>query len=240
VTTALDLDEITATLDTADSETTLIAALDKAAYALGFDYCAHGLRMPLPLSNPRTLMASTYPTAWQQRYAEQNYVALDPTVAHALRSTAPQVWSEPMFAQVRPFWEEARSHGLQVGWAQSSCDVQGNIGMLTLARSGEPLTATELRAKSLHLSWLAHAAHTAMSRIAAGRHHSNSAAAIELTAREAEMLRWTADGKTSGEIAQITAISERTVNFHLNNAVEKLGVTNKTAAAVKAAMLRLL
>lgn len=236
----MDLDDITATLDAADSETALIAALDKAAYALGFDYCAYGLRMPLPLSNPRIVMASTYPTAWQQRYAEQNYMALDPTVAHALRSTAPLVWSEPMFAQARPFWEEARSHGLQVGWAQSSCDAQGNIGMLTLARGSEPLTTSELRAKSLQLSWLVHAAHTAMSRITAGRHYPHSTATIDLTAREAEMLRWTADGKTSGEIAQITAISERTVNFHLNNAVEKLGAANKTAAAVKAAMLRLL
>jgi LuxR family transcriptional regulator len=90
------------------------------------------------------------------------------------------------------------------------------------------------------MSWLAHATHTAMSRIAASRPNAYSAAPVELTAREVEMLRWTADGKTSGEIAQITAISERTVNFHLNNAVEKLGAANKTAAAVKAAMLRLL
>ena len=236
----MDPDDLATALDAADSETALVAVLDKAAYALGFDYCAHGFRMPLPLSNPRTILASTYPTAWQQRYVEQNYVTLDPTVAHALRSTMPLVWSDPLFAQARPFWEEARSHGLQVGWAQSSCDAQGNIGMLTLARSGEALTATELRAKSLHLSWLTHAVHAAAARIAAQRPHPYSAAVTELTAREVEMLRWTADGKTSGEIAQITSISERTVNFHLNNAVEKLGAANKTAAAVKAALLRLL
>lgn len=236
----MDIDDISAGLDAAGSETALLAVLDKAAHALGFEYCAHGLRTPLPLSNPRMLMGSTYPTAWQQRYAEQNYVAVDPTVAQAMRSTLPQVWTEELFTQSRPFWEEARSHGLHVGWAQSSCDAQGNIGMLTLARSGEALTEQELRAKSLHLSWLTQAAHAAMARIAASRPNPYNAAVTELTAREAEMLRWTADGKTSGEIAQITAISERTVNFHLNNAVEKLGAANKTAAAVKAAMLRLL
>lgn len=218
----------------------MLAALDKAARALGFDYCAYGMRTPLPLSNPRIIMGSTYPSAWQQRYAEQHYMAVDPTVAHALRSTTPVIWSDTMFEHVRPFWEEARSHGLQVGWAQSAYDAQGNVGMMTLARGGEAFSAQELRAKGLQMSWLAHTAHAAMARIAASHHHPYSQAAIELTAREAEMLRWTADGKTSGEIAQITAISERTVNFHLNNAVEKLGAANKTAAAVKAAMLRLL
>jgi len=236
----LDLHDLTTALDAADGETALLAALDKAARALGFDYCAYGMRTPLPLSNPRVIMGSTYPTAWQQRYAEQNYMAVDPTVAHALRSTMPVIWSDPMFEQARPFWEDARSHDLQVGWAQSAYDAQGNAGMITLARGGEALTEAELRAKAMQMSWLAHAAHAAMARITASRHHPYSTAPIELTAREVEMLRWTADGKTSGEIAQITAISERTVNFHLNNAVEKLAAANKTAAAVKAAMLRLL
>jgi LuxR family transcriptional regulator len=62
----------------------------------------------------------------------------------------------------------------------------------------------------------------------------------DLTLRELEVLRWTADGKTSGEVGQIMHISERTVNFHVNNALSKLGAVNKTAGVVKAAMLRLL
>ena len=55
-----------------------------------------------------------------------------------------------------------------------------------------------------------------------------------------EVLRWTADGKTAGEIGQIMDISERTVNFHINNSLEKLGSNNKTAAVIKAAIMRLL
>lgn len=49
-----------------------------------------------------------------------------------------------------------------------------------------------------------------------------------------------ADGKTSGEAATILALSERTVNFHVSNAMTKLGAVNKTAAVVKAAVLGLL
>ena len=62
----------------------------------------------------------------------------------------------------------------------------------------------------------------------------------QLTAREIEVLRWTAEGKTSNEIAQILSISERTANFHINNILVKLGALNKTQAAVKAAVLGLL
>ena len=35
-----------------------------------------------------------------------------------------------------------------------------------------------------------------------------------LSHREREILQWTADGKSSGEIAIILSISESTVNFH--------------------------
>ncbi|MBU6488988.1 MAG: LuxR family transcriptional regulator, partial [Burkholderiales bacterium] len=61
-----------------------------------------------------------------------------------------------------------------------------------------------------------------------------------LTDREVEVLKWAADGKTSGEISKILVISVDTVNFHVKNAVTKLKTTNKTAAVVRAAMLGLL
>jgi len=47
-------------------------------------------------------------------------------------------------------------------------------------------------------------------------------------------LRWTAAGKTACEIGGILKISERTVNFHVQNVMEKFGVHNKTHAAAKA------
>jgi DNA-binding CsgD family transcriptional regulator len=63
---------------------------------------------------------------------------------------------------------------------------------------------------------------------------------INLTARERECLRWSADGKTAWEIGQILNIAERTVVFHVNNVIQKLGASNKTQAIVRAVALRLL
>ncbi|ADX01780.1 ER transcriptional regulator [Acinetobacter baumannii 1656-2] len=49
-----------------------------------------------------------------------------------------------------------------------------------------------------------------------------------------------AEGKTSAEIAQILGVTERTVNFHLSNSMQKLNVNNKISAAIRAVMLGLL
>lgn len=225
-------------LAAAQTQGDVMAALSGAVSALGFDYWAYGLRTRLPLSNPKTVILSNYPREWQERYAAENYLTVDPTVAHACRSALPLVWSEALAGSCPAFWEDASSHGLKVGWAQSSCDPSGSIGMLTLARGADDLAPSELHNNSMRMSWLVHAVHQNMARITAtGVLHY---APIVLTQREIEILRWTADGKTSGEVAQIMSIAERTVNFHVGNSLQKLNANNKTAGVIKAAMLRLI
>ena len=48
------------------------------------------------------------------------------------------------------------------------------------------------------------------------------------------MLTWVGRGKTSGEIALILELSERTVNFHCEQAMKRLDVMNRTQAVAKA------
>ena len=145
---------------------------------------------------------------------------------------------DEVFAQAQGFWEDARSFGLRFGWAKACMDGGGVRGMLTLARSGEALTAQEVGHNEMKMRWLAHMAHGLLSRIFTTR----QAEQIQpnLTAREIEVLKWTADGKTSADISSLLDVSENTVNFHVKNAVFKLQTTNKTAATVRAAMLGLL
>lgn len=225
-------------LSEAKTEAALLELLAKAAGELGFEYCALGMRLPLPFSNPRTVMLNNYPQAWQQRYQSEQYLATDPTVAQGMASTRPMLWSEALFASSRPLWEDARAHGLQVGWAQPTHDLKGVASLLTFARSGEAVGRSEFQANAQKMHWLAQAAHAALANILAARPDGH--AAIKLTEREVEVLRWAADGKTASESAQILAISERTVIFHIDNALRKLGAVNKTAGVLKAAMLRLI
>ena len=63
---------------------------------------------------------------------------------------------------------------------------------------------------------------------------------IELSERECEILRWTALGKTSDEVAMILGLTTRTVNFHITRILVKLDSKNKIQAAVKALRLHLI
>lgn len=57
------------------------------------------------------------------------------------------------------------------------------------------------------------------------------AAAFGISLREAEVLLWLTHGKSNKEIAEILQLSPRTVNKHLEQIFEKLGIENRTAAA---------
>jgi DNA-binding CsgD family transcriptional regulator len=58
--------------------------------------------------------------------------------------------------------------------------------------------------------------------------------ALGLSRREAEVLGWIAEGKTTAMIGIILGASARTVQHHLDRIYRKLGVENRTAAAARA------
>nr|WP_226820020.1 autoinducer binding domain-containing protein [Acidithiobacillus ferrooxidans] len=231
-------EDLLQTFQSIECERQVLAMASEMARKLEFDYCAYGLRMPLPLARPKTALFSNYPAVWQARYQAQEYQAIDPTVRHAMRSPSPVVWSDDLFAPARELWEEARSFGLRAGLAHTCRDAGGMGGMLTLARAGETVTTAEWQAKACHILWLVQAVHLSMIRVIAPKLQPEIA--VQLSRREVEVLRWTGEGKTSGEIANILNITERTVNFHISKAMAKLNAVNKTAAVLQAAMLGLL
>lgn len=67
-----------------------------------------------------------------------------------------------------------------------------------------------------------------------GRQGRGSAPYESLTVRELEVLRLLARGLRNKEIAARLFVSERTVNFHLANIYQKLGVSGRTEALSKA------
>jgi DNA-binding CsgD family transcriptional regulator len=55
-----------------------------------------------------------------------------------------------------------------------------------------------------------------------------------LTDREAEVLFWVAQGKTSPEIGVILTAATTTIKKHVQNILSKMGVENRLAAALVA------
>ena len=61
-----------------------------------------------------------------------------------------------------------------------------------------------------------------------------------LTRQEIQCLLWCKEGKTNWEIGAILRISEKTVEFHLGNAMKKLGAGNRITAVVRGLKLGLI
>lgn len=70
-------------------------------------------------------------------------------------------------------------------------------------------------------------------------HLKNKRLSAPLSRREKEVIRWLIKGKSSWEVSEILDISERTVNFHINNIMQKLEAVTRTQAVARAIELGL-
>lgn len=214
----------------------VFARVEKAALALGFEHVAYGFQAPYPVTKPQITLLNNYPRAWQERYAQAGYLRCDPTVAHGRRCETPVLWSNKTFCDAPQLWADAQDLGLRVGWAQSSLDGTGAGSMLTLSRCKGELTPQELTAREQQMRWLVQVVHVSCSRVLLKQ---TADTLPTLSRREREVLKWTADGKSAQDIADILLLSKHAVDFHIKNVSNKLQVTNKTAAVARAALLGL-
>lgn len=217
---------------------TLAADLCDTTTRLGFEFWGYELNIPLPLSAPRQFSFNNFPLEWRHCYARKNYRSVDPTIVHGRSSSFPLIWDAQLFSACPALWMDAQSHGIGVGWTQPCRGARGVHGIFTLARAGVPLHDDELKYKLTAMMRLAERAHLAFSKSFVHMHLPEMN--VHLSRKEREVLRWSGDGKTSSEVGMLMYISERTVNFHINNALQKLNASNKVSAVIKAELLGLL
>lgn len=218
--------------------TRLFETTRNIAHEFGFEYCAFTMGSHLPNHPTEPIQINNYPSEWNTLYKRENYFAIDPVVAHSKRSVLPLLWEEKTFKEVPDLWAHAANHGLHIGWTQAVHDFRGTFSMLTLGRGSGTVNPSELYENAGQVLWLCHTLHEAVAR-----EYPFTAPvppATRLSPREIDVLRWASLGKTAGETARILCVSERTVGFHSQHAMQKLGVNNKIAAvitAVKAGLL---
>lgn len=217
-------------------ETAFAQALAMAK-SLGFDFCAYGIKTSVPVTRQKVRTYNNYPLEWQQAYQEHNYVVIDPTVAFCLRESTVLTWSAQRLGTDSTFGEHADSFGVSQGCSVGCRSSDGSFGMLTFARSKDEISPGEVKALNERLFWLANFVHSAASQTLVPEMVETTLNG--LTKREVEILKWTAEGKTSPEIGRILGLTERTINFHIFNAARKLNTSNRTQTVVRAAMLGL-
>jgi LuxR family transcriptional regulator, quorum-sensing system regulator SolR len=235
------LSDTYAALISAESSADLHVVMGKFASEMGFENFAYALTITAPSLKQQHYFLTNYPNEWVERYVARRYFEVDPLVGHAESSTLPAIWSDGFFqgAKVEEFWEEARAYGLQAGLSFSVHEQPGVTGIFSLSRDKIiDLQGHDLAALIGRAQMFASLLHHAVSRIDLPKLLPESN--VSLTARERECLKWAAEGKTAWEIGQIVGITERTIVFHLNNVIQKLGASNKVQAIVRAIALRLI
>lgn len=224
----------------------LHAAVRHSAGALGFSSFHYGAHLAVRADGGKArflfdgteqkseYVLSDYPDSWFQRYQEQNYIEIDPLVRHCSSSILPIPWHRLPAGdspRARQLFDEAQGYGLGAGASFSILGKGRELAIFSLVSDGAgDSERRNIEARLPQGYMLLAYLHEATKRLV----QSADDAAVSLTARECECLTWVSIGKTSWEISQILCVAERTVIFHINNAVRKLGTANRTQAVAKA------
>lgn len=168
------------------------------------------------------------------RLAQAGQIALDATGRHLLsiRGEEALQWATPL--------AETLMSEIEPGWTQESGSlpelIKGQVAKL-IQRDNPPGTTSrlELDDSTLELVLIARLRQDeSLVRLNLINPQADVARLQQrhgLTQREAEVLLWISYGKPNRVISEILSISPRTVNKHLEQIFEKLGVETRAAAA---------
>ncbi|WP_084299239.1 LuxR family transcriptional regulator [Bradyrhizobium sp. WSM1743] len=197
---------------------------------------------PLRLAEyPPPAVAVKWPPDWCDRYFKRKYHTIDPVVRRTPMLSRPFLWDQladryQLQKDERRVLDEAREAGLKHGMSVPLFGPLGRVSVVSFASASDDADPQDHIG---HLNALAWQFHTAYGEIA--RPCNNGCERkVALSQREINCLRWVGEGKSSWEIGKILDISENTVNFHIKNAMRKLGATSRIQAVLIAVRLNLL
>ncbi|ORJ58313.1 LuxR family transcriptional regulator [Geothermobacter hydrogeniphilus] len=205
----------------------------------------HFLVLGGQLTNPAEAGLSALsglPDDWWSLLCRPERFQRDPTLKHALQSHLPLFWDDlpqSLEDEGRDFIADAGTHGLVAGLTIPVHGPAGLFGVLTLANGSDHPQPEKSLQQALPRACLV-AGYLVDGLLRCSDEQAQPPATVPLTGREKDCLLWTAKGKTSWEISSILHIGERTVIYHLNNVLRKLGAANRQQAVARACALGLL
>ena len=218
-------------------------AFSSRVSSLGFDGFFYGkLHTTLMHDLVAPYEVTTFPEPWRERYFARESFRHDPVISACIKSVEPLNWRdlanrEDLGQNEQRVLDEAREHGLTQGL---SVPVHGHNGQFSLVSVTSPENGRSFDKLVTEYQHEVHLMSIYLHSKMQARISQEASEQINLTSREAECLVWTAHGKTAWEISMILKISEATVNYHLKNAMRKLGVHSKAHSVAKTLILGLI
>ncbi|WP_130835817.1 helix-turn-helix transcriptional regulator [[Erwinia] mediterraneensis] len=194
---------------------------DKFAHygSLIFAYAIMNKKEPLKMA-----IINNHPT-WFDIYLEKHYQLIDPVIIKSLKTVQDFSWDKevltPASYKLPKIFAAGEKHNIESGHTFVLHDYKNNLAVLSLIAYESCSFDIETNRAALQSFFIS--LHEEMLRSYDGIHKNNANA---LSQRESEVLYWVGLGKTYFETSVILGISQRTVKFHINNIVKKLGVSN--------------
>ncbi len=217
-------------------------AMEEGFADMGFVQSCYLMFRP-PAGHPVPKVLTNFPRGWRDRYIDMDYGKVDAMMPLAGRSLFPIRWDEVFDGQEvtpkqRRIYAEASEFGLKCGITVPIHGPAGGMALISMCGDLSPREFNQIWGSLKDdLTLMATDTHKAVLDCVS---QEASLEPISLTEREKECLLWTSQGKTAWEVSNILGITERTVLFHLNNAMAKLRVFSKHHAVVKAIMMGLI
>lgn len=192
----------------------------RVARTLGFQYFHY---------RSAQLEATNGPYGWSERYRQGNYYPFDPIRRRAFSTRNTAVWSIGLRDRVQDNWkyiEESADYGACRGVSIPVFGAYGHRASVCFSDGEYDIDADG--------AWQAPMLHVIASLFDRALRRTFVPCDIRLTSQEIVCLSWTSRGKTMPEIAIILGNTRRTVEFHLTNARQKLGVASLPQAVAEA------
>lgn len=192
-----------------------------------------------PLTRRQFYSEVTYSDEWVDRYISQGYVKIDPVIPAAESGILPIDWAniDRSSRSVSEFFSDAERYG--VGNQGITIPIRGANGERAFFSINMQASEDEWIAfKKDNMSTLQVVAHYYHNRVLAT--HGIKFPEVSLTPRQAEVLRWAANGKSTKDTAEIMQLSHHTVQTYLETARSRLQALNTVHAVARAIQLRLI
>ncbi len=203
----------------------------KSTKALNFEFFAYEIFKSTPFIRPEFYTYSNYPAKWTSQYRKMNHALTDPRIRHSKVSDEILCWNSELFKETPDLMSDAMESGLCIGLTQPTTKRIGAVELFSLARREIEISSEESKDLALKIKAFANILQVKLYEV---NNKTHTYKKITLSAREKEILRWTADGKTSEEIAIILNLAIDTINFHQKKIQNKIGAGNRVQAVAYA------
>lgn len=230
---------LSADLAICETRPELMQVMGRAVREFGFEYVGI-LAAPGPndiLVAPLVL-EGTMPIQFIREFDRNQFLRSCPLLPRLTNSILPQAWrlgsKDPNLAYECPeaMAELWMRYGINMGIVFPLSSVDSSRFLVRYEGHRSDLSQPEIN----ELSMITIHAFDLLDRM----RRAELATPAALSSRELEVVRWTAQGKTSVEIGQILSLSDHTVNAYMTNAIRKLDCVNRTQLVAKAIRLKLI